>query len=70
MIKLDIPEILETGQHVRNLRMKLSWTYSKLMMLIVIICLMLHIQVTTKGFGPISKIFDMTSNIASYFPNK
>ena len=45
---------------IRNLRMKLSRISNKLMMLIVIICLMLYIQVTAKGFGPISKIFDMT----------
>ena len=55
MIMLDILEIQKTGQHRR-----LSWISNKLMMLIVIICLMLHIQVTAKGFGPISKIFNMT----------
>ena len=52
--------IQKTGQH----------TYKKLKNEIItdlqqahdayIICLMLHVQVTAKGFGPILKIFDMT----------
>ena len=61
MIMLDILEIQKTGQHIRNLRMKLSWISNKLMMLIVIICLMLHILTSNrKRFWAYIKIFDMT----------
>ena len=62
---LDLLKIQETGKHITKSKTKLLLTSSKLMMLTVITCSMLHILVIANGFSPVLRIFGMTLKTAT-----